>query len=156
MDPTFAWTRPDGADAAPGLYLLAEGDARSAARTVNCHQEIAADGAFAVEMVAELDCALASLGPFGYRAAHWEAGLVGQALYLEAEAVGLRGTGIGCFFDDAVHQLMGRRDAALSMLYGFTVGGYVDDPRLRTAPPYESRGASRVTNDPPAGPTESD
>jgi SagB-type dehydrogenase family enzyme len=36
-----------------------------------------------------------------------EAGLVGQVLYLEAEAAGVRGTGIGCFFDDPVHQAFG-------------------------------------------------
>ena len=33
--------------------------------------------------------------------------MIGQVLYLEAEAAGARGTGIGCFYDDAVHELLG-------------------------------------------------
>jgi hypothetical protein len=28
-------------------------------------------------------------------------------LYLEAEAAGVRGTGIGCFYDDPVHDVLG-------------------------------------------------
>ena len=32
---------------------------------------------------------------------------IGQVLYLEAEASGIRGTGIGCFFDDLTHQVFG-------------------------------------------------
>jgi hypothetical protein len=61
-------------------------------------------------------------------------------LYLEAEAAGVRSTGIGCFFDDPVHQAFGIEDLAFQSLYHFTVGGYVDDPRLTTLPPY-GRGA---------------
>ena len=38
--------------------------------------------------------------------------MIGQVLYLEAEAVGVRTTGIGCFFDDPVHQAMGFGDMA--------------------------------------------
>jgi hypothetical protein len=30
----------------------------------------------------------------------WETGVLGQVLYLEAHAVGISATGIGCFFDD--------------------------------------------------------
>ena len=58
-------------------------------------------------------------------------------LYLEAEAAGARGTGIGCFYDDAVHELLGLRDHAFQSLYHFTVGMPVDDPRLTTEPGYE-------------------
>ncbi len=29
--------------------------------------------------------------------------MVSQLLYLEAEEAGIRGTGIGCYFDDPVH-----------------------------------------------------
>jgi hypothetical protein len=57
-------------------------------------------------------------------------------LYLEAEAAGVRSTGIGCFFDDPVHQVFGLRDLEFQSLYHFTVGGAVDDPRLTTLPPY--------------------
>lgn len=33
--------------------------------------------------------------------------MIGQVLCLEAEAQGVRATGIGCFFGDPVHELMG-------------------------------------------------
>lgn len=57
-------------------------------------------------------------------------------LYLEAEAAGVRGTGIGCYFDDAVHELLGLAGDRFQDLYHFTVGGPVDDPRLTTLAPY--------------------
>jgi hypothetical protein len=57
-------------------------------------------------------------------------------LYLEAEAAGVRGTGIGCYFDDAFHDRLGLRGVEFQDLYHFTVGGPVDDPRLVTLPPY--------------------
>jgi hypothetical protein len=61
-------------------------------------------------------------------------------LYLEAEAAGVRGTGIGCYFDDAFHELLGVRGVEFQDLYHFTVGGPVDDPRLITLPPYAHLG----------------
>ena len=49
----------------------------------------------------------------------------------------MRATGIGCFFDDEMHDLLGISDHAWQSLYHFTAGGPVDDPRLSTLPPYE-------------------
>ena len=54
-------------------------------------------------------------------------------LYLEAEAARIRSTGIGCFFDDVMHEVLGLEGPAFQTLYHFTVGGHVDDPRLRVA-----------------------
>ena len=68
---------------------------------------------------------------------------MGQLLYLEAEAAGLRGTGIGCFFDDEVHRAIGLVDPSWQSLYHFTVGGPVDDPRLQTGPAYADEGERR-------------
>ena len=48
----------------------------------------------------------------------------------------MRGTGIGCYFDDACHRLLGLSGDAWQDLYHFTVGGPVEDPRLRTLRPY--------------------
>ena len=48
----------------------------------------------------------------------------------------MRGTGIGCFFDDPVHEIVGIKDLALQSLYHFTIGGPVDDGRLLTLPAY--------------------
>jgi len=64
-------------------------------------------------------------------------GVLGQALYLEAEAAGVRATGIGCFFDDEMHTLLGVEGHAWQSLYHFTVGGAVDDQRLSAFPPYQ-------------------
>ena len=75
-------------------------------------------------------------GAHRYRALHWEAGLLGQVLYLEAEAAGLRATGIGCFFDERVHDLLGLDPQRFAMLYGLSVGGPVDDARLVTLEGY--------------------
>ena len=66
------------------------------------NQEIAGNSAFAVAMLAGFDPLLRP-APYRYRHLHWECGMIGQVLYLTAEACGLRGTGIGCFFDDEVH-----------------------------------------------------
>ncbi|MFO7694702.1 MAG: SagB/ThcOx family dehydrogenase, partial [Vicinamibacterales bacterium] len=125
----FAWIRPPGMPDDLAFFLLDQGDCRGVARRLSCGQDIAADGCFSLGMIAEFDAALAEGGPAAYRRLFWEAGVVGQALYLEAEAAGLRGTGIGCFFDDGVHQLLGITDHILQSLYHFTVGGPVDDPR---------------------------
>ncbi|SFA90532.1 SagB family peptide dehydrogenase [Azotobacter beijerinckii] len=104
-------------------------------RSLHCHQDIASTACFALGMLAAFDAALES-GSAAYRSLYREAGLIGQALYLEAEAQGLRGTGIGCFFDDPVRALLGLEDHAWQTLYHFTVGLPVEDPRIESAPAY--------------------
>ena len=82
--------------------------ATAAARAaLSCDQDIAADGFFSLGMLAEFDASLAAYGPSFYRHLFWETGFVGQMLYLEAEAAGGAGTGIGCFYDDPVHEMLG-------------------------------------------------
>ncbi|MCC6075790.1 SagB family peptide dehydrogenase [Pseudomonas sp. GCM10022188] len=105
------------------------------ARALHCHQELASTACFAVGMLCEFDAAQAG-GAAAYRALHRECGLLGQALYLEAEVHGLRGTGIGCFFDDPVHELLGLSGTAWQSLYHFTVGRALDDARIESAPAY--------------------
>ena len=136
MHPLFSWQAPPGCPAELPLFLLERGDARALATQVSCRQDIAGDGAFALGMLAEYQAALVANGPWFYRRLFREAGLIGQVLYLEAEAAGVRSTGIGCFFDDPVHQVFGLRGLEFQSLYHFTVGGAVDDPRLTTLPPY--------------------
>ena len=70
--------------------------------------------------------------------------MIGQILYLEAEAQGVRATGIGCFFDDPVHDLLGLPDDAFQSLYHFTVGGPRDDERLATRAAYHHLEARTV------------
>ena len=136
MHPHFSWQAPPGCPAELPLFLLERGDARALATQVSCRQDIAGDGAFSLGMLAEYQAALVANGPWFYRRLFREAGLIGQVLYLEAEAAGVRSTGIGCFFDDPVHQVFGLRGLEFQSLYHFTVGGAVDDPRLTTLPPY--------------------
>jgi SagB-type dehydrogenase family enzyme len=120
------------------FFSLARGDCRSLARRLSCDQDIAADGFFSLGMVADFDASLACFGASFYRNLFWESGVVGQVLYLEAEAAGARATGIGCFYDDPVHDVLGLGgDRAFQSLYHFTVGMPVDDTRLTTAPGYE-------------------
>jgi len=130
--PEFSWqpVRPDFP-----LFLLQTADMSYDAMAVSCHQEIAGHGAFAVAMVAPLKATVVER-PFMYRHLHWECGMIGQMLYLEAEAHGIRGTGIGCFFDDAVADLMGITDGSLNSLYHFTIGHPVEDRRITTLPAY--------------------
>jgi SagB-type dehydrogenase family enzyme len=117
------------------LFLLETGDFRQQAMLVSCHQEIAGHSAFALGMIADFKDPVTSK-PFVYRQLFWESGMIGQVLYLAAEAHGVRGTGIGCFFDDAVHEILGLADNQYQSLYHFTIGKAVEDPRLTTHPPY--------------------
>src|SRR5204862_1812109 len=143
MHAHFAWEAPPGCPAELPLFLLERGDARLVATQVSCRQDIAGDGAFSLGMIAEYREKLVAHGPSFYRRLFREAGAIGQVLYLEAEAAGVRATGIGCFFDDPVHQVLGFRDLGFQSLYHFTVGGYVDDPRLTTLAPYKRDTSSR-------------
>jgi SagB-type dehydrogenase family enzyme len=136
MHQQFAWTSPAGCPEDLPLFLLQQGDARKTAAQVSCGQAIAGDSAFSLGMIAEFEPSLRRHGPWFYRRLFWETGVIGQVLYLEAEAAGVRATGIGCFFDDPVHQVLGIGDAAFQSLYHFTTGGPVEDPRLSTLPPY--------------------
>ena len=132
LRPEWLW-RKVGPPGLP-LYLLIPYDLRAAARQICCHQDIAADSCYALGMLARYD--LAAIEPWRYRTLYWECGMLGQVLYLEAEAAAIRATGIGCFFDDEMHALLGLRGNAWQSLYHFTAGGAVDDPRLTTLPPY--------------------
>ncbi|MHB8534917.1 MAG: SagB/ThcOx family dehydrogenase [Sulfuricaulis sp.] len=132
----FDWVRPEACPDGLPLYRLVVGDCCHLAERVSCHQEIAADGIFAVAMLAEFARPLEVYGPWFYRRLYWECGVIGQMLYLEAEAYGVQATGIGCFFDDPVHELLGLKDRRYQSLYHFTLGGGVEDKRLTTLQPY--------------------
>ena len=137
MRSDFLWTKPAGCPEHLPLFLLAETNSNKAAKIMNCHQAIAGDSTFALAMLAEFDAPLKD-APWNYRRLYWEAGLLGQVLYLEAEAAGLRGTGIGCFFDDVCHELLGLQDKTFQSLYHFTVGYPLTDERIASLPSYPS------------------
>lgn len=172
------WARPAGCPDALPLYRLIAADCRQAAAALSLGQDIAGDSAFSLGMIAEFDGPLREHGPWFYRRLFWEAGMIGQVLYLEAEAARLRdaaasrhaseeaprrepggdagtvhapgagaffrGTGIGAFFDDSVHDVLGLKGHTFQSLYHFTLGGAVEDTRLTTLPPYGPDVTSRT------------
>jgi SagB-type dehydrogenase family enzyme len=136
----FDWETPKDCPSELHMYRLRSGDARAAARQVSCQQAIASDGCFSLGMVADFKRSLQQFGAWFYTRLYWECGAIGQALYLAAEAAGRRGTGIGCFFDDPMHYLLGLdlESFQYQSLYHFTVGQPVEDVRLTTLPAYSS------------------
>ncbi|MFQ5503561.1 MAG: SagB/ThcOx family dehydrogenase [Planctomycetota bacterium] len=138
MREEFLWEKPEKVAADLPLFLLLPMDCRGLAQRLSCDQAIAGMSAFSLGMIAEFEPRIRQAGAWFYRRLFWEAGMIGQVLYLEAEAAGVRATGIGCYYDDPVHELLGLEGRRYQSLYHFTVGGAVDDPRLVTLPAYGS------------------
>jgi SagB-type dehydrogenase family enzyme len=130
MRTEFLWEQVEDS-----LFLLVPIDCRRTANRVSCDQEIAEDGFFSLGMLARFESSLQQDEWF-YRRLFWECGLIGQVLYLEAEAVGGRATGIGCFYDDPVHELLGLAGHGWQSLYHFSMGVPVEDARLTSEPGY--------------------
>ena len=130
------WQRPIGCPLHLELYRLIDADVQQTAQQVSCFQDIASDGCFSLGMIAAYKDPLERHGPWFYPRLFWEAGMIGQVLYLEAEAAGMRSTGIGCYFDDPMHHVLGLQDHTYQDLYHFTVGGPIEDTRLTTLPAY--------------------
>jgi hypothetical protein len=118
------------------LFLLVPIDASRIANRLSCDQDIAGDGFFSLAMIARFEQPLREQGEWFYRRLFWECGLLGQVLYLEAEAAGARATGIGCYYDDPVHDLLGLSGYAWQDLYHFSMGLPVEDTRLTSEPGY--------------------
>ena len=133
MRPDFLWERVDDEH---DLFLLVPVDVGLAACRLSCDQEIAADGFFSLGMIARVESALRERGEWFYRRLYWECGVIGQVLYLEAEAAGARSTGIGCFYDDPLHDTLGLTGHEWQSLYHFSMGMPVEDARLTTEPGY--------------------
>jgi len=130
----FLWKSIEDCPEHLPLYNLVQADGQNMATTLSCHQDIAGQSCFSLGMIA--DCSVIDVASWHYCRLYWEAGMIGQVLYLEAEAAGVQGTGIGCYFDDTVHELLGITDNRWQSLYHFTVGGGIRDSRIQTIPPY--------------------
>jgi len=130
--------RVDGLE--PGVYKLwpenAEleriktGDQRVSAAGLSLGQDLAGNACVAFSMIGGLERAARAHGDRGYRYVHFEAGAIGQRLYLSAEAHGLGATGIGAFYDDAVHRYLDLAPEQGQVVYHFAIGYPVPDPRL--------------------------
>jgi hypothetical protein len=143
LDTDFQWRTVAVMPEVASLRLLAGGDFRKLARALTCHQAIAADACVTICMLAEF-AGLVGAAPWRYRHLHWQAGLLGQRFYLEAEALGLNGTGIGCFLDDEVHRLLGIADDRFQAVYFFALGRALSDERVSAAPAYPGRSRREV------------
>ena len=120
-----------------GLFLLVPIDAARIANRVSCDQDIAEDGFLSLAMIARFEEPLRRRGEWFYRRLFWECGVIGQTLYLEAEAAGGRATGIGCYYDDPVHDLLGLSGHGWQDLYHFSMGLPSEDTRLTSEPGYQ-------------------
>ncbi|MBZ5535003.1 MAG: SagB/ThcOx family dehydrogenase [Acidobacteriia bacterium] len=127
-------------DLEAGLYLYhpqqhaleqyARANIQHAAAYLSLEQSLAGNSCVTFSMVAGLDAALKTFGNRGYRYCHNEAGFIGQQLYLAAEALGFNATGIGAFYDDAVHEFLQLTPDRGQVVYHFSVGHAVEDDRL--------------------------
>jgi SagB-type dehydrogenase family enzyme len=138
MRPEFIWEPVHTPAGEPtNLFLLVPIDARRLANRVSCDQDIAEDGFLGVAMIARFEGAIRERGEWFYRHLFWECGLIGQVLYLEAEAAGARATGIGCYYDEPVHELLGLSGYVWQDLYHFSMGLPIEDTRLTSEPGYD-------------------
>ena len=124
-------------EAISGLYLLEKGDFKAISKAISCNQSIASDGAFSLAMLTRFDEALALYGSYFYKELFYECGAIGQQLYLEATSLKLSATGIGCFLDDSLHNVLGITNNSLVDMYHFTIGRALIDSRISTTRPYD-------------------
>jgi SagB-type dehydrogenase family enzyme len=125
---------------APGVYrywpeqaeleIIKEGDQRLVAAALSLGQDLAGNACLAFSMIGDFEKAARSYGDRGYRYVHFEAGAIGQRMYLASEALGLRATGIGAFFDEEVNRYLSLSPELGQVVYHFAIGYSVPDPRL--------------------------
>jgi SagB-type dehydrogenase family enzyme len=112
------------------LQQIKLGDQRLVAAALSLGQDLAGNSCVTFSMIGDFEKATQIYGDRGYRYVHFEAGAIGQRMYLAAEALGLRATGIGAFFDDEVHKYLNLAPEQGQVVYHFAVGYPVPDPRL--------------------------
>jgi SagB-type dehydrogenase family enzyme len=104
-------------DCEPGVYRwdranrkleqLHLANVQRVAAYLSLEQSLAGNSCFTISMIADLGEAARVFGNRGYRYAYFDAGAIGQRLYVGAEALGWNATGIGAFYDDDVHRYLG-------------------------------------------------
>jgi SagB-type dehydrogenase family enzyme len=117
---------PDPAE----LEQIRSGDQRVPSAGLSLGQDLAGNACVAFSMIGDLGRAVRTHGDRGYRYVHFEAGAIGQRLYLAAEAFGLGATGIGAFYDDEVHRYLDLTSKQRQVVYHFAIGYPVPDSRL--------------------------
>ncbi len=127
-------------DLAPGVYRywpehgelekIKAGDQRLVAAALSLRQDLAGNACVAFSMIGDFENAASIYGDRGYRYVHFEAGALGQRMYLAAEALGLGATGMGAFFDEEVNRYLSLAPELGQVVYHFAIGYPVADPRL--------------------------
>jgi SagB-type dehydrogenase family enzyme len=112
------------------LEQVKTGDQCLVAAALSLGQDLAGNACVAFSMIGDLARATAAYGDRGYRYVHFEAGAIGQGLYLAAEALGLGATGIGAFYDDEVHGYLNLTPKQGQVVYHFAIGYPAPDPRI--------------------------
>jgi SagB-type dehydrogenase family enzyme len=112
------------------LEKIIEGDQRLVATSLSLGQDLAGNACLAFSMIGNFENAARLYGDRGYRYVHFEAGAIGQRMYLAAEALGLRATGIGAFFDEQVNEYLKLPREIGQVAYHFAIGYPISDPRL--------------------------
>ncbi len=125
---------------APGVYRywpehgelekIKAGDQRLVAAALSLRQDLAGNACVAFSMIGDFENAASIYGDRGYRYVHFEAGALGQRMYLAAEALGLGATGMGAFFDEEVNRYLSLAPELGQVVYHFAIGYPVADPRL--------------------------
>jgi len=104
------------------LFLLRRGDYRRVSEQAALGQPVAGEAACVAVALAEWMEALERYGAWIYRRLLWEAGAVGQALYIAAEGTGAGGCGLGAFFSNWTHEALGVDGEKLQSVYLFALG----------------------------------
>ena len=112
------------------LEKIKSGDQRVAAARLSLGQALAGNACVAFSMIGDLERAARAHGDRGYRYVHFEAGAIGQRLYLAAGALGLGATGIGAFYDEEVRRYLNLRPEQGQAIYHFAIGYPIPDTRL--------------------------
>ena len=138
LNPEFEWAPIYDAKLTVPLWRLGSLDNPQLAKKIHCHQSIASDAMLLIGCISDFSSAI-DRSSWNYRGLHWKCGMLGHRIYLSAEALGYRATGIGCFFDDDYHSLLGLSDARYQALYHLAVGKPLLDHRIEDFPPYPHR-----------------
>ncbi len=103
------------------MELRNPGRFRNVAGALALGQDLAADAAVNVYLLADLDAVLGRFGDRGYRAAQLSAAIAAGKLYLAAYALRLGATGL-TFFDDAVTDFLLPRGPGRGVMFLLALG----------------------------------
>ena len=117
------------------LELLKEGSFRSEAGHLTFEQALGADAGVVVFIMADLQRVIGRFGNRGYRAAQFEAGIVGGKIYLCVNSVGLGATGL-TFYDNEVVGFFEPHSHGKSVIFVVALGATGRPNRVR---PFRSR-----------------